>query len=60
MFAAGRDWDATWKNQWPVESEVPEFKASMLDFFQVPLIQIYIERQLIHARSAATTCMHKS
>ncbi|KAH7105489.1 Clavaminate synthase-like protein [Auriculariales sp. MPI-PUGE-AT-0066] len=30
----GRDWDATWRNQWPVEAAVPGFKSTMLDFFQ--------------------------
>lgn len=29
----GRDWDATWKNQWPQEHDVPGFKTTMLDFF---------------------------
>lgn len=32
----GRDWDSTWKNQWPEASDVPMFKPTMLDFFQVP------------------------
>lgn len=31
----GRDWDSEWKNQWPKESDVPEFKQTMLHFFQV-------------------------
>ncbi|KAG5342309.1 hypothetical protein C0989_003438 [Termitomyces sp. Mn162] len=31
----GRDWDAEWKNQWPQEADVPEFKRGMLDFYQV-------------------------
>lgn len=31
----GRDWDATWKNMWPRESDVPGFKQTMLDFFYV-------------------------
>lgn len=31
----GRDWDATWKNQWPQEKDAPNFKQTMLDFFQV-------------------------
>ncbi|KAG8901880.1 hypothetical protein FRB99_005020 [Tulasnella sp. 403] len=30
----GRDWDATWKNQWPEASDVPGFKPTFLDFFQ--------------------------
>jgi len=31
----GRDWDKTWRNHWPQESDVPGFKQTMLDFFQV-------------------------
>ncbi|KAG6903431.1 hypothetical protein C0995_005454 [Termitomyces sp. Mi166 len=31
----GRDWDAEWKNQWPHEADVPEFKGTMLDFYQI-------------------------
>ena len=31
----GRDWDKTWKNQWPEENAAPEFKKTMLHFFQV-------------------------
>lgn len=31
----GRDWDSTWKNQWPQESDAPQFKRTMLDFYQV-------------------------
>ncbi|KAJ7180370.1 hypothetical protein C8R43DRAFT_399351 [Mycena crocata] len=30
----GRDWDSVWKNQWPQQADAPEFKATMLDFFQ--------------------------
>lgn len=30
----GRDWDVTWKNQWPEESLAPGFKSTMLDFFK--------------------------
>ncbi|OBZ76412.1 hypothetical protein A0H81_03931 [Grifola frondosa] len=30
----GRDWDTTWKNHWPRETDAPEFKQTMLDFFQ--------------------------
>lgn len=30
----GRDWDATWKNMWPVEEQLPGFKSTMLDFFK--------------------------
>lgn len=31
----GRDWDATWKNRWPQETDVPGFKQTMLNFFYV-------------------------
>jgi len=31
----GRDWDSTWKNMWPQESDVPGFKRSILEFYQV-------------------------
>lgn len=31
----GRDWDTTWKNMWPQESDVPGFKNFMLEFYQV-------------------------
>jgi len=31
----GRDWDSTWKNMWPEESDVPGFKKFMLGFYQV-------------------------
>ena len=31
----GRDWDAEWKNQWPLEKEVPLFKKRMLEFYEV-------------------------
>jgi len=31
----GRDWDKTWRNYWPQESDAPGFKQTMLDFFQV-------------------------
>ncbi|CAL1701221.1 unnamed protein product [Somion occarium] len=30
----GRDWDKTWKNRWPEEKLVPQFKPTMLSFFQ--------------------------
>lgn len=30
----GRDWDPTWKNKWPRESDAPGFKTTMLSFFQ--------------------------
>ncbi|TFK43673.1 hypothetical protein BDQ12DRAFT_675365 [Crucibulum laeve] len=31
----GRDWDSEWKNQWPEESDAPQFKSSMLNFYQI-------------------------
>jgi hypothetical protein len=31
----GRDWDATWQNRWPQESDAPGFKPTMLAFYQV-------------------------
>ena len=31
----GRDRNSKWKNMWPQESDVPGFRAFMLDFFQV-------------------------
>jgi isopenicillin N synthase-like dioxygenase len=31
----GRDWDKTWRNHWPQESDAPGFKQTMMDFFQV-------------------------
>ena len=34
----GRDWDAEWKNQWPLEKEAPLFKKSMLEFYEVGFI----------------------
>ena len=30
----GRDWDKTYKNYWPQETDAPGFKRTMLDFFQ--------------------------
>ncbi|KAI0307091.1 Clavaminate synthase-like protein [Multifurca ochricompacta] len=30
----GRDWDETWKNRWPLESDAPGFKQTMLSFFK--------------------------
>ncbi|KDQ64401.1 hypothetical protein JAAARDRAFT_145047 [Jaapia argillacea MUCL 33604] len=30
----GRDWDPTWKNKWPREHDVSDFKPTMLNFFQ--------------------------
>lgn len=31
----GRDWDPVWKNRWPQESDVPGFKETMKEFYQV-------------------------
>jgi isopenicillin N synthase-like dioxygenase len=31
----GRDWDTVWKNQWPTAGDVPNFKQTMLNFYQV-------------------------
>ncbi|KAL0573114.1 hypothetical protein V5O48_008836 [Marasmius crinis-equi] len=30
----GRDWDSEWRNMWPQESDAPEFKNTMLAFYQ--------------------------
>ncbi|KAF4619591.1 hypothetical protein D9613_005171 [Agrocybe pediades] len=30
----GRDWDSTWKNQWPSETLAPGFKQHMLNFYE--------------------------
>ncbi|OCH94349.1 Clavaminate synthase-like protein [Obba rivulosa] len=30
----GRDWDKVFKNKWPQEADAPEFRQTMLDFFQ--------------------------
>ena len=31
----GREWDTTWRNYWPQEGDVPGFRQTMVDFFQV-------------------------
>ena len=31
----GREWDPVWKNKWPKEADAPDFKQTMLQFFQV-------------------------
>jgi len=31
----GRDWDKTWRNHWPQESDAPGFKQTMVDFSKV-------------------------
>lgn len=38
----GREWDKTWRNHWPQESDAPGFKQTMLDFFQVCFQTQYI------------------
>jgi len=30
----GRDWDKTWRNHWPQESDAPGFRQTMMDFFK--------------------------
>lgn len=43
----GRDWDETWKNQWPDESDVPRFKETMLDFYQTcHAIHVHVMRAI--------------
>ena len=37
----GRDWDTTWKNMWPHESDAPGFKQTMLHFFKVLSVYFY-------------------
>jgi hypothetical protein len=48
----GRDWDSTWKNKWPQETDAPKFKETMLDFFQVRvfliLCSIYINLLVVN------------
>jgi isopenicillin N synthase-like dioxygenase len=46
----GRDWDKTRRNRWPQESDVPGFKQTMLDFFQVCRKTRYV-RFCAHSRS---------
>ena len=31
----GREWDKTWRNRWPQESDAPGFRQTMVDFFKV-------------------------
>ena len=55
----GRDWDPTWKNKWPQESDVPGFKDTMKAFFQVEtssILKHVIETPLRHAMNS----MHRS
>lgn len=48
----GRDWDAEWKNQWPSENDVPQFKRTMLKFYQVSLylltLVLFLSLQTCH------------
>jgi len=44
----GRDWDSTWKNMWPHESDVPGFKAFMLDFYQVSYLILFLIREILN------------
>lgn len=38
----GRDWDETWRNHWPQESDAPGFRQTMMDFFKVRGAHRYI------------------
>ncbi|KAF5387662.1 hypothetical protein D9615_000591 [Tricholomella constricta] len=43
----GRDWDSEWKNQWPQESDAPQFKRTMLDFYQTCHdLHVYVMRSV--------------
>ncbi|KIP02101.1 hypothetical protein PHLGIDRAFT_96346 [Phlebiopsis gigantea 11061_1 CR5-6] len=43
----GRNWDPTWKNQWPQESDAPRFKESMLGFYQTCHdLHVYVMRAI--------------
>ena len=44
----GRDWDSTWKNMWPQESDVPGFKVFMLDFYQVSSLILFPTREILN------------
>jgi isopenicillin N synthase-like dioxygenase len=44
----GRDWDKTWRNHWPQESDAPGFRETMVDFFQVWGKTQYTRFILIH------------
>ena len=44
----GRDCDSTWKNMWPHESDVPGFKAFMLDFYQVNSLVIFLIYEILN------------
>lgn len=54
----GRDWDSEWRNMWPNESDAPQFKQTMLDFFQVSALLTVPKRRRINLfHRLATTCM---
>ncbi|KAI0700732.1 Clavaminate synthase-like protein [Cytidiella melzeri] len=43
----GRDWDKTWKNHWPQESDAPRFKQTMLDFYRTCHdLHVYVMRAI--------------
>lgn len=43
----GRDWDKTWRNQWPQESDAPRFKQTMLDFYTTcHELHVYVMRAI--------------
>ncbi|KAK7054185.1 BTB domain-containing protein [Favolaschia claudopus] len=43
----GRDWDSVWANQWPKETDAPEFKSTMLDFFrQCHELHVHVMRSI--------------
>ena len=54
----GRDWNSTWKNMWPRESDVPGFKAFMLDFYQVSSLISSVFPEILNLSDRhATNCM---
>jgi hypothetical protein len=57
----GRDWDSEWKNQWPMEADVPGFRKTILDFWQVVEHQSLetASRQIIILCRTVITCMSK-
>ena len=44
----GRDWDSTWKNMWPRESDVPGFKTFMLDFYHVRSLILFLSSHVLN------------
>ncbi|KAJ6538542.1 hypothetical protein DFH09DRAFT_1177172 [Mycena vulgaris] len=43
----GPDWDYVWKDQWPAETDVPEFKKSMLGFWkQCHELHVHVMRSI--------------